>query len=721
MDSALSALSAVNLTAEEKETAMKRVFTLPMVVLLLALGAGMAPAQSGYDLFQKALVKERAEGNVQEAIHLYQRIVREHAGNRALVAKALVQIGQCYEKLGKGEARKAYELVLRNYADQQDAAAEARARLAALAPPAGRNGPAMTARRIWAGPDLDVQGRPSPDGHYFTFTDWETGDLAVRDLLTSQNRRLTNKGSWFASNEFAFFSIVSPDGKQVAYSWYNKDNTWELRLLPLDSTSETAKPRILFHNEQTEYIRPDDWSPDGKQVLALLEGKDRTYQIVLVSTADGSARALKTLDWRHVATMAFSPDGRYIVYDFPPKELMPERDIFLLAVDGSREVALVQHPADDHSPHWSPDGTRVLFASDRTGSMGLWAIQVNDGKPQGNPELIKPDIGRAYLRGFTRKGSFYYSVDAGTLDIYIAQLDLPSGKLASSPVAATQRYLGSNAGPAWSPDGEYLAFLRRDPRRLGLGSRVIVIRSLKTGEERELSLDTTTYTPPVWSPDGRAFLIVGYDGKKGRRGIYKVDAQTGQSTPIVQVETGADVLVAGWAAGGKAVCYVRYDRKSFGVLSRDLENGKETEIYGVPSPAYVNGLAVSPNDRRLAFIVGDPSTRSGALVLIPASGGEARELLRLRQPESIRAGSLAWTRDGRELIFITEGPGLEGPRPLQRIAVEGGQARRLELAMPNLRHISFHPDGRRIAFEGGEKKGEVWVMENFLPALRAAR
>ena len=87
-----------------------------LTVLLLAFGAQVASAApSGYDLFQKALVKERAEGNIDEAIQLYQRIVKDFAADRTVAAKALVQIGQCYEKLGKEEARKAYQRVLREF------------------------------------------------------------------------------------------------------------------------------------------------------------------------------------------------------------------------------------------------------------------------------------------------------------------------------------------------------------------------------------------------------------------------------------------------------------------------------------------------------------------------------------------------------------------------------------------------------------------------------
>ena len=63
----------------------------------LALGlalAGGAPAgaQTAHDLFQQALVKERAEGDLQEAINLYEQIARDFSDDHALAAKALAFI-----------------------------------------------------------------------------------------------------------------------------------------------------------------------------------------------------------------------------------------------------------------------------------------------------------------------------------------------------------------------------------------------------------------------------------------------------------------------------------------------------------------------------------------------------------------------------------------------------------------------------------------------------
>src|SRR5205814_9467808 len=102
-------------------------------------------------------------------------------------------------------------------------------------------------RRIWA-KAIDGSGSPSSDGRYLSFVDWDTGDLAVRELATGKNRRLTNKGS-------TLFSIWSPDCQQIAYRW----NRSEIRLIRLDGSA----PRVLYHNEQVYQVTPADWSPDG--------------------------------------------------------------------------------------------------------------------------------------------------------------------------------------------------------------------------------------------------------------------------------------------------------------------------------------------------------------------------------------------------------------------------------------------------------------------------
>src|SRR5207249_4966304 len=145
-----------------RRTIMKKISVLVAAILFFALGAEMSLAQSGYDLYQKALVKERAVGDVEEALRLYQRIVKEFGGNRPLAAKAQLRIGLLYERLGrKAEARQAFQAVVTQYADQADLVKQAQAKLTAMANDrslnAGVNDKAATGlrvRQVLVGPDM---------------------------------------------------------------------------------------------------------------------------------------------------------------------------------------------------------------------------------------------------------------------------------------------------------------------------------------------------------------------------------------------------------------------------------------------------------------------------------------------------------------------------------------------------------------------------------------
>jgi hypothetical protein len=196
---------------------VKRIlFGIVMVALVWSVAAS---AQSGYQLFQQALSKEQAEGKLADAIVIYQRIVKEFAGDHALAAKALLRLGEAYHKLGDRQAQAAFERIVRDYADQTEAVAIARTRLARNE--LGARTTATTLRKIWADPKVDTEGTVSPDGRYLSYVDWFTGELALHDFTTGTDRRITNKGTWLDSNDFAEESAISKDGKQVAYAWFN--------------------------------------------------------------------------------------------------------------------------------------------------------------------------------------------------------------------------------------------------------------------------------------------------------------------------------------------------------------------------------------------------------------------------------------------------------------------------------------------------------------------
>ncbi len=709
-----------------RTTRARRLLVVTILAGLLTASSALAQKDDQAEvLMQAAHQKQLVEGQLEEAIQLYKRIVQEHSGDRAVAAKALLEMGQCYEKLGKTEARKAYERVLRDYADQNEAAAQARTRLAALSGNGTSRSSEMVTRRVWAGPL--VVGGLSPDGRYLSCVDGTTGDLALLDFATGKTRRLANKASLAEELEF---SAISPDGKEVAYTWKQEQKSGifstGMRLVRLDG----SPPRVLYSSEN-KFGAPTDWSLDGKYILTALVEPDSTFQIALVTVADGSVRVLKTLDGRWPGAMKFSPDGRYIAYDFPQQQDSDNRDIFLLAADGSREIRLVEHPADDRLLGWTPDGNNILFASDRSGSMSAWVLRVADGKPQGPPELVKQDIGRVYPVGFTRAGSFYYDLVIGTSDVYVADFDSVAGKVLTEPQKAIQRFVGSNSSPAWSPDGQYLAYIsKRNLLEIPTAEQVVSIRSLTTGQERELSPKFYYIYPNIrWSPDGRSILVQAMEPKSlGREGVYRIDAQTGEVTRILQTNPGSELLPnPTWFPDGKRLLYRNGESstKSENVLMRDLETGRETALYQAAS-GEIGDIALSPDGRQLALTLFDKKTRSTGLKVLSVTAGEVRELVTVKEPETIAEDSVTWTSDSRDVVFgrIRHVPQAVKTE-LFAVPAGGGEAHALGVAMDGLRNLSFKSDGRYVAFTAGQQpfppRAEVWVMENFLPTPKAAK
>jgi len=583
-------------------------------------------------------------------------------------------------------------------------------------------GPGIVVRQVWTGAGTDITGAPTPDGRFLTFTDGSTGDVAVRNLASGETRRVTRKGTWATSPEYADFSVVSPDGEQIAYSWKNQHGVWELRIVPFGDAAEPVTPRVVYRNGEVSYVQPCAWSPDASRVLTLLQRVDGTLQIGLIAVADGSTEILKSLDWRWPSKMSFSPDGRYVAYDARVRRDSPDRDILVLSVDGRQEVAVIQHPAIDYAPVWTRDGTQIVFLSDRRGRTGLWTIQVAAGKPIGTAELLKADIGAVSPLGlfaFARDGSFYYGVYTGTEDVYTAKVEPLTGAV-GAPARLAERFTGSNLAGVWSPDGRQLAyFSRRGPLMQGPGNMAVAIRTADTGEEREFfaNLEFDRRWPAArWFPDGRSLLLATVDNL-GRGTLQRMDARTGTVEPMPGARsTNVPGPLPCISPDGRTIYYfpgVPADGTS-PIMAYDITSGRQRPVAG--SPAFGQQLwsmALSPDGKGLAV------AQRSTLLVVPVDGGAARDVFRAEAPRSLTRSGVAWTRDSRFILF-TERAGDLGSSTAWRVPADGGQPQRIRSG--GLSFPSTHPDGRRIAFTAGNsERSEVWVMQNLSPAQAVAR
>jgi Tol biopolymer transport system component len=579
--------------------------------------------------------------------------------------------------------------------------------------------------RAWSGPDGATDGRPTPDGKFVTWVDWSTGDLALRDLEAGISRPITDKGGWYRSakhsgDEYAFHPAVSPSGDRVAYAWWD-DGDYDLRTIGLDGSDM----RVVYSNDEVPYVEPTDWSPDGRQILALFQKSDQTYQIVLVDAADGSVTVLKTLDWRKPGPPEFSPDGRYVAYDFPPDSDIEERDVYLLAADGSVEVLLVDHPANDRLLGWAPDGSHVMFVSTRSGTADAWAVAVAADGRAGLETMVKANLGPVRPMGVAG-GVLFYGTSTQGHDLYEASLDLNTMTFSDTPTRLSLKFEGTNAGGDWSPDGRFLAYYRwlQQPQQ----DFQLIVASLADGSERNLALTIQPSFPPAphWSPDGRSLLLMGRD-ERNQPGIFMVSVESGEVETLVRALPTEGLNRPTFLPDGRSILFRRRAQGLGGELVvREIESGDERVVYASED---LHGWALAPDGSTVALATEDPDVEAEeqrvteVVQLLSIATGQVRDLAHLTTGGGVQV--LLWTPDGQEVLVPLADLDPEGADQwgtLVRVSAATGEVRPTSFKMGaslfslgQFAALRFHPDGRRVMLNVGKRGNEVWTMENFVP------
>lgn len=713
---------------------LKKSLILIALTAGIFMGTGFQNSSEHKVLFEKAKFTMETKGDLKGAIKLFEQIIQKYPNQREYAAKSQLYIGLCYEKLGMRKAQEAFQKVIENYPDQAEAVKLAKEKLSGMQ--AARSGVAegsldFTIRKVLSGV-TDGLGEVSPDGRHISFIDWNTGDLAIQDLNTGEKKRLTNKGSWLTSDAMAFQSRWSPDGKYIVFDWWDWSDQGFVGIRIINSNGSNLRDLYRSKTPDEDVNIVFDWAPDAKDILACIWRASGSGQIVLISVSDSTIRVLKELDvdrirWNKIGNMTFSPCGNYIVYDFPAED-SPNSDIYVLTKDGSSEIPLVEHPANDLLLGWTPDGKNVLFLSDRRSTSDIWILPVRAGKANGVPELVKEGIGKIASQGFTKAGAFYYVTTKSAENVYVAPLDSKSGKILESPKLPIKHFGKSTHSPDYSPDGKHLAYVSvRGPA--GNERFVICIRSLESGKEREFYPEHNFWNLK-WSPDNRFLLALASDreDRRGHHFLATIDVKTGEVSQIFRCEKERGkqfVRTAVWSHDGRAIYYVfnEQDKRISRLLARDIETGKEKELYRAPDWAELFTISGSPDGKWLALINYKGSEKNVRKIkIIPSSGGEIRELYSFEEVTNWPARP-AWSPDGKYVLFarsISENdPEVVGDRSdLWRISIDGGDPQKLGLTMYRFFHLSAHPDGKHLAFSslGPELvEPELWVMENFLP------
>jgi Tol biopolymer transport system component len=561
-------------------------------------------------------------------------------------------------------------------------------------------------RQVSPDPTLAGPGSPSPDGALLSYTDPETGDLAIHEIATGRRWRVTDNGDTQPSPGYAETSRFTAGGTRLLYLWFTTaaDNTstgdTEIRTIPVTGGEATT----VWRDPDRAHVRLHHWAGDDRLVLVNRWLDDARSELAVIDTEAGTLRASLAVGTSSPNGASLSPDASLIVFDRPNPETRL-RDIYIAAVGVPGDAPLIRDASSDHSPMWTRDGRFVLFLSDRSGPTGLWAQRVDGTRAVGPPLRVEPNLGWSFPMGETADGAYFFRRRMGTRDVYTVALD-ESGAVSGDPVRVGSEAIGNNGGSEWSPDGRSLTFFRVRDDRWSL-----VIKDVGSDREREIAdPHMVGIGRPRWEPDGRSILLKA--NYRDKVGVYRLDLGTGSVSMVLPRQIGHYELLP----GTRAILYNTRARE----LSRfDMDTGRTTVAHHIEAPWFATGIAVSRDGQQVAYSA-SAGRAATSLRLAGLNAPEVgREIFVVPPDEYIEA--YAFTPDGTEVLIKRA---RRDPKPLESdnsrvwaVNVHTGQSRLIGLDIDGLNQMRLSPDGRQLSFNAGWPKQEVWVLEHFLESL----
>ena len=231
---------------------------------------------------------------------------------------------------------------------------------------------------------------------------------------------------------------------------------------------------------------------------------------IYAMNGDGTSQVRLTNNPANDYTPAWSPDGTRIVFGSTRDQAAG--DIYVMNADGTSPTRLTSNAAQDRDPTWSRDGSQIVFVSTRDGNDEIYVMNADGTNQTRLTSNAASDSDPAWSPDGTRI-AFTTNRD-GNSEIYAMNAD---GLL---PIRLTTN-AAADAFPAWSPDGTRIAFARND--------QIYFMNADGTSQTTLTSLPGTN-SAPAWSPDGTRIAI--HSTRTGSSEIYSIEAKQDGDTPI---------------------------------------------------------------------------------------------------------------------------------------------------------------------------------------------
>jgi dipeptidyl aminopeptidase/acylaminoacyl peptidase len=372
--------------------------------------------------------------------------------------------------------------------------------------------------------------------------------------------------------------------------------------------------RILF-------VTDPQVSPDGRRiafvVTTLSEERDEYLSNIWMVDAAGGAPRRFTAGPRRDLEPRWSPDGSRLVFlsERTPKDKL---QLYVMPADGGEPTRLTALDNGVSSVAWSPDGARVAFVSPVGGQR---EPDSEEEKRKSRPARVITSVKYRFNgEGFTydrRPHVFVVSTDGA------APVQLTDGDFI-------------DADPTWSPDGDAIVFASaRHAERDDDDASDLWRVAAKGGTPQRLTATVGPVLLPAFSPDGRSIAYLARPGKNayGRNvRLYVVPSDGGEAaclTMALDRSCGALHVRPSWSPDGRSILVAAEDRGDVGLWQAPTVAG-EPPARIVAGARALNGFSASADGRVLAFAASSP-TAPAEVFTCRADGGDERRLTELNR------------------------------------------------------------------------------------------
>jgi len=264
-------------------------------------------------------------------------------------------------------------------------------------------------------------------------------------------------------------------------------------------------------------------------------------------------------------------------------------------------------------------------------------------------------------------------------------------------------FRGQEVAPSFSPDGSQIAFAWTGEDEVREGLFHLYVKAIGGEKPLRLTAQPGEWIAPAWSPDGRRIAFT--RGGRNAPGIYLVPALGGQERKILDARSlNFSYYLGGvlsWSPDGRLLAFADWDAALPvlpGISVLDVETLKKRRLDAASPDCQRTWIPSFSPDGKFLAVACTLSEGRERLFVMSATGGGGRPVL--AAPADL--SGLAWTADGRFLVFTAEGD-------LWRVRAEGGEAEKL-LAGRDAQLPTVSLEGQRLAYTQQVYNTNIWRL-----------